>query len=64
MESREDFKHWFDTACGVYCTLVDRIVPGYPRDTIGQILDRIGLDDKLVVKGEIFIYGLSKLENE
>ena len=50
----EDFKHWFDTACGVYCTLVDRIVPGYPRDTIGQILDRIGLDDKLVVKGEIF----------
>ena len=50
----EDFKHWFDTACGVYCTLVDRIVPGYPRDTIGQILDQIGLDDKLVVKGEIF----------
>lgn len=50
----EDFKHWFDTACGVYCTLVDRIVPGYPRDSIGQILDRIGLDDKLVVKGEIF----------
>lgn len=33
---------------------MDRIVPGYPRDTIGQILDRIGLDDKLVVKGEIF----------
>lgn len=50
----KDFKHWFDTACGVYCTLVDRIVPGYPRDSIGQILDRIGLDDKLVVKGEIF----------
>ena len=50
----EDFKHWFDTACGVYCTLVDRIVPGYPRDSIGLILDRIGLDDKLVVKGEIF----------
>ena len=50
----EDFKHWFDTACGVYCTLVDRIVPGYPRDTIDQILDQIGLDDKLVVKGEIF----------
>ena len=50
----EDFKHWFDSACAVYCTLVDRIVPGYPRDSIGQILDRIGLDDKLVVKGEIF----------
>ena len=48
------FKQWFETACGVYCTLVDRIVPGYPRDTINQILDRIQLEDKLVVKGEIF----------
>ncbi|WP_455499124.1 tagaturonate reductase [Coprobacter sp.] len=50
----EDFKQWFETACGVYCTLVDRIVPGYPRDTIDQILNRIQLEDKLVVKGEIF----------
>ena len=49
-----DFKQWFETACGVYCTLVDRIVPGYPRDTINQILDKIQLEDKLVVKGEIF----------
>ncbi len=50
----EDFKHWFETACGVYCTLVDRIVPGYPKDTIGQIHERIGYDDKIVVKAEIF----------
>ncbi len=50
----EDFKHWFETACGVYCTLVDRIVPGYPKDTIGQIRERIGYDDKIVVKAEIF----------
>lgn len=49
-----EFKQWFETACGVYCTLVDRIVPGYPRDTIDQILDKIQLDDKLVVKAEIF----------
>ncbi len=50
----EGFKTWFEQACGVYCTLVDRIVPGYPKDTIGQIHERIGYDDKLVVKGEIF----------
>lgn len=50
----EGFKAWFEQACGVYCTLVDRIVPGYPRDTIGQILDRIGIEDKMVVKAEIF----------
>lgn len=50
----EDFLNWFDTACGVYCTLVDRIVPGYPRDTINEILEKIQLEDKLVVKAEIF----------
>lgn len=50
----EGFKVWFEQACGVYCTLVDRIVPGYPRDTIGQILERIGIEDKMVVKAEIF----------
>ena len=50
----EDFKAWFEEACGVYCTLVDRIVPGYPKDTIEQIHQRIGYSDNLVVKGEIF----------
>ena len=50
----EEFKAWFEQACGVYCTLVDRIVPGYPKDTIDQIHERIGFKDNLVVKGEIF----------
>ena len=50
----EEFKAWFEQACGVYCTLVDRIVPGYPKDTIDQIHERIGYSDNLVVKGEIF----------
>jgi len=49
-----NFKKWFDTACGVYSTLVDRIVPGYPKDTIDSILHKIHIEDKLVVKGEIF----------
>jgi tagaturonate reductase len=50
----DGFRNWFDTACGVYCTLVDRIVPGYPKDTIHEILEKIQLNDKLVVKAEIF----------
>ncbi len=50
----EDFKEWFGKACGIYCTLVDRIVPGYPKDNIDEILARIGYDDKLVDKAEIF----------
>jgi tagaturonate reductase len=49
-----DFQAWFDGACGVYSTLVDRIVPGYPKDTIDEILAKIQVQDNLVVKAEIF----------
>ena len=49
-----EFRNWFDTACGVYSTLVDRIVPGFPRETIGEIQERIQFEDNLVVKAEIF----------
>ena len=50
----EDFRKWFETACGVYCTLVDRIVPGYPKDNIGEIIERIGYEDAMVDKAEVF----------
>ena len=50
----DGFKDWFEEACGVYCTLVDRIVPGYPRDTAAQLTERIGVEDKLLDKAEIF----------
>jgi len=48
------FSDWFENCCGVYCTLVDRIVPGYPRDTAEQLTARIGLEDKMLDKAEIF----------
>ncbi len=48
------FAQWFETACGVYSTLVDRIVPGYPRDTAAQLCERVGYDDHLLDKAEIF----------
>ena len=50
----EGFRDWFETACGVYSTLVDRIVPGYPRDTAEQLCSRVGYKDNLLDKGEIF----------
>ncbi len=50
----EDFSNWFENACGVYCTLVDRIVPGYPRDTAAQLCERVGYQDNMLVKAEIF----------
>ena len=50
----EEFSNWFENACGVYCTLVDRIVPGYPRDTAAQLCERAGYQDNLLDKAEIF----------
>ena len=49
-----DFAVWFEEACGVYSTLVDRIVPGYPRDTAAQLCERVGYEDRLLDKAEIF----------
>lgn len=49
-----DFKQWFENACGVYATLVDRIVPGFPKKDIEAIKDQLGYDDNLVVQGEAF----------
>ena len=50
----DGFRDWFETACGVYSTLVDRIVPGYPRDTAEQLCERVGYKDNMLDKAEIF----------
>lgn len=50
----DEFKTWFEQACGVYATLVDRIVPGFPRKDIDAIKQTIQYDDNLVVQAEIF----------
>ncbi|GHU67655.1 altronate oxidoreductase [Bacteroidia bacterium] len=49
-----DFIEWIKTANHFYDTLVDRIVPGFPRETINEIKAELGYDDNLVVKGEYF----------
>jgi len=50
----EEFATWIQEA-NVFCnTLVDRIVPGYPKDKITQIYEELGYEDKLVVEGEQF----------
>jgi tagaturonate reductase len=49
-----DFSEWVNTHCAIYSTLVDRIVPGYPRETADEIKAKISFDDKLLVEGEIF----------
>ncbi|GAB1855918.1 tagaturonate reductase [Flavobacteriaceae bacterium MHTCC 0001] len=50
----EDFKEWIEED-NIFCnTLVDRIVPGYPRDKMDTITAELGYKDNLVVEGEQF----------
>ena len=49
-----DFIDWVERHCHFCDTLVDRIVPGFPRDTIGEIKEELGYDDNLVVKAELY----------
>lgn len=50
----QGFKEWVLSANTFCCSLVDRIVPGYPKDTIDEITDELGYVDRLVVVGEQF----------
>ncbi|AGX42937.1 tagaturonate reductase [Clostridium saccharobutylicum] len=50
----QDFVNWINKDNTFCCSLVDRIVPGYPRDTINEVRAELGYDDNLVDVGEIF----------
>ncbi|MDY4520288.1 MAG: tagaturonate reductase [Bacteroidales bacterium] len=58
------FKAWFTNYCYVCATLVDRIVPGFPRKEIAQIQEKVCYADNLVVQAEIFhLWVIEKPEN-
>ena len=49
-----EFVEWINKD-NIFCnTLVDRIVPGYPRDKMDAITAELGYKDNLVVEGEQF----------
>lgn len=50
----EDFKHWIREHCDFHNTLVDRIVPGYPRDKIQEYEQQLDYEDQLIVSAESF----------
>ncbi|MGC5165559.1 tagaturonate reductase [Luteimicrobium sp. DT211] len=50
----DGFASWVRTACTFHDSLVDRIVPGFPRDEIEAIQDELGFADQDVVKGELY----------
>ena len=57
----EAFMMWLKTANHFTSTLVDRIVPGYPKDKAAEIQEAMGFNDNNIVKGEIFhLWGLQK----
>jgi tagaturonate reductase len=50
----EGFKKWISVDTLFCNTLVDRIVPGFPRDTVKQIWEETGYEDNLIVSAEPF----------
>jgi len=64
----EGFVNWVHEACPFYNTLVDRIVPGFPKDRIKEVHSELGYDDQLVVEGEQFhlfvVEGDAKIKDE
>jgi tagaturonate reductase len=49
-----EFKDWINEQ-SIFCnTLVDRIVPGFPKETIHEIHQSLGYEDNLVVQAEPF----------
>ena len=63
-----EFIDWINNDNTFCCSLVDRIVPGYPRDTIDEVRKELGYEDNLVDVGEQFhlwvIEGPEWIENE
>ncbi|OON94369.1 MAG: altronate oxidoreductase [Candidatus Epulonipiscioides saccharophilum] len=50
----KEFKTWIEKNNEFASTLVDRIVPGYPRNEIESITEKLGYEDKMVVACESF----------
>ena len=53
-ELGDEFENWLNEACPVYSTLVDRIVPGFPKKEIDAIKEKLQYNDNLIVQAEVF----------
>jgi tagaturonate reductase len=49
----EAFLGWLE-CCGFCNSLVDRIVPGYPREDAAELWQKLGYEDPLLVSAELF----------
>ncbi len=51
----KDFKNWLLESNAFHSTLVDRIVPGYPKDEIESYNKQLDYQDNLIVSAEAFL---------
>lgn len=51
----EDFRGWIENSNTFHNTLVDRIVPGYPKAEIDEYQSQLEFEDKLIVTAEVFL---------
>lgn len=50
-----EFINWVNIDCSFHSTLVDRIVPGYPKDEIETYNAQLDYHDNLIVAAEVFL---------
>lgn len=59
----EEFKAWLNNSCVFLCSLVDRIVPGYPRENAEEVFESLGYRDEAVSICEPFhLWGIEGSE--
>lgn len=61
-KEEQGFVDYLENSCHYTSTLVDRIVPGFPRDEFSELCQQYGYVDNNMVKGEYF--NLYVLKNE
>ncbi|MFN3941994.1 MAG: tagaturonate reductase [Flavobacterium sp.] len=53
-ELEKEFLNWLEKACSFHNTLVDRIVPGYPKNEIDEYNQKLDYQDDILVTAEPF----------
>ena len=54
-ELGDAFVQWVNTSNTFYSSLVDRIVPGYPKDRAEELCTQFGFEDRLLVQAEPYL---------
>ncbi len=63
-ELPQGFIDWVNNSCDFCNSLVDRIVPGYPRAEAEEICNKLGYKDNLLDSAEIFLLWVIECHNK